>query len=621
MYVVTFYSFKGGVGRSMALMNIAIEMAKSGNRVLVVDFDLEAPGLETINLPRPKTETPGLVDYVQSYLTNRKAPDVDGFLYKSAVQLGSTGELWVMPAGLQDSHYAARLSSIDWRSLYAEEDGYFLFEDLKLQWQSYIDPDYVLIDSRTGYTDVGGICTRQLPDSVVCLFHPTEQNLQGLRKVVSRIRNENKPPREKNIRLLFVNSNVPDLDDEDQILEKRLSRFKDQLEYDDLAATIHHYNNLALLNQIVFTLERPRSRLAGEYRALLERIRRLNPEDREGALALLEHLRRPRQQELPRRQERDVSNVEDRLQKIYEVHRDDGDILVRLAEFRRRQGRLKETGVLLDEAIDSGKNSADVHLRRADIAQRLEDTEQAIKSIQCALSREDADFPEVSRAVRWLRDLKPNLRGEVGTWPAVKTLSDDETLMLCKSVLFSDIDGLVVSEELILARIRSTNDPSPKLKSELMLNLIGQGRSSDAIELVHSTQRGAGDLEQADAFNLGMARWAVEGAPPRDLFERVLQQDEEAHKRPKGANYAQCLSIAHWVVGAIECAKKELDAAKQRIMSQLMPEFSCWRYLLVEPDEFVDDLESINRLLSGDKVKPEFFSASSKFERSGDAHD
>lgn len=611
MYVVTFYSFKGGAGRSMALMNIAVEMAMSGNRVLVVDFDLEAPGIETFNLPRPKSETPGLVDYVQSYLTNRKAPDVADYLYKSAVQRSSSGELWVMPAGLQDAHYSARLNSIDWRSLYAKEDGYFLFEDLKLQWEAYIDPDYVLIDSRTGYTDVGGICTRQLPDAVVCLFFPTEQNLQGLRKVVTQIRNENKPQREEDIRLLFVNSNVPDLDDEDQILKNRLSNFKDQLEYDDLAATIHHYNNLALLNQTVFTLERPRSRLAGEYRSLLERIRRLNPEDREGALGLLNHLRQPKQHHLPRRQEREAVDVEDDLQKIYEAHKDDGEILVRLAEFRRRQGRLEEAGVLLGGAIKSGNNSADVHLRLADITQRLRKTKDATESIMLALSREDADFPEVRWAIRWLRDLEPNLLREARTWAAVKALSDDEIMTLCKDLLSSDIDFLKIAEGLMLERIRSKNNPS--LISALMLNLIGQGRSSDAIELAHSNQRGGGDLEQADAFNLGMARWAVEGTPPRELFERVLRQDK-GNKRPRGANYSQCLSIAYWVVGDIERAKKEFAAARQRIMSQQIPEFSCWRYLVVEPDEFLDDLESISKLLSGDNVTPEYFPVSSKFE-------
>jgi cellulose biosynthesis protein BcsQ len=43
--IVTFYSWKGGVGRTMALANTAIQLARKGNRVLMVDWDLEAPGL------------------------------------------------------------------------------------------------------------------------------------------------------------------------------------------------------------------------------------------------------------------------------------------------------------------------------------------------------------------------------------------------------------------------------------------------------------------------------------------------------------------------------------------------------------------------------------------------
>jgi len=43
--IVTFYSFKGGVGRSMALANVGFLAAMNGLRVLVMDWDLEAPGL------------------------------------------------------------------------------------------------------------------------------------------------------------------------------------------------------------------------------------------------------------------------------------------------------------------------------------------------------------------------------------------------------------------------------------------------------------------------------------------------------------------------------------------------------------------------------------------------
>ena len=44
--IATFYSFKGGVGRSMALANVASLLCERGLRTVMLDFDLEAPGLE-----------------------------------------------------------------------------------------------------------------------------------------------------------------------------------------------------------------------------------------------------------------------------------------------------------------------------------------------------------------------------------------------------------------------------------------------------------------------------------------------------------------------------------------------------------------------------------------------
>jgi MinD-like ATPase involved in chromosome partitioning or flagellar assembly len=49
--VITFYSFKGGTGRSMALANVASLLAQrpgDGRSALMVDWDLEAPGLACI---------------------------------------------------------------------------------------------------------------------------------------------------------------------------------------------------------------------------------------------------------------------------------------------------------------------------------------------------------------------------------------------------------------------------------------------------------------------------------------------------------------------------------------------------------------------------------------------
>ena len=65
--VCTFYSYKGGVGRSMALANVAALLARWGQRVLVIDWDLEAPGLERFFGARvygSRRDVPGLVDLI-----------------------------------------------------------------------------------------------------------------------------------------------------------------------------------------------------------------------------------------------------------------------------------------------------------------------------------------------------------------------------------------------------------------------------------------------------------------------------------------------------------------------------------------------------------------------------
>ena len=62
-----------------------------------------------------------------------------------------------MPAGRVDESYGARLGKIDFNELYEHHNGFLLFEDLKSQWLSSLNIDYVLVDSGTGHTDVGGI--------------------------------------------------------------------------------------------------------------------------------------------------------------------------------------------------------------------------------------------------------------------------------------------------------------------------------------------------------------------------------------------------------------------------------------------------------------------------------
>ena len=253
----------------------------------------KSPGLTTFDRLRPAHPRPGIVEFVSSYLDTRISPAIDDYVAEVAEVDGVSGKIWILPAGREDANYRRLLARINWVELYWDKEGFLLFEDMKYQIESKFCPDYVLIDSRTGHSDIEGICTRQLPDAVVVLFFPNEQNLSGLETVCRSIRAEKNSGLKREITLHFAMSNVPDLDDEDAILRKRIREFRNRLEFSRLSATINHYNSLTLLNQSIFVLDRPRSRLASQYRRLFDEILKANPSDRQVAIDFLKRVASP----------------------------------------------------------------------------------------------------------------------------------------------------------------------------------------------------------------------------------------------------------------------------------------------------------------------------------------
>ncbi|GAA1407141.1 FxSxx-COOH system tetratricopeptide repeat protein [Kitasatospora putterlickiae] len=199
--VVTFYSFKGGTGRTMALANLGWILASQGLRVLVVDWDLEAPGLHRYYHPLlvdPELHaTDGLIDMLRAYVDealpgpDRPGPGPDPrewlaapgrleqYLCGLALDLPEGGRLDLMPAGRQNAAYSAAVTSFNWRSFYTRADirgAEFLYA-LREQWTGAYD--YVLIDSRTGVSDTSGICTVLMPDTVVDCFTLGAQSIRG----------------------------------------------------------------------------------------------------------------------------------------------------------------------------------------------------------------------------------------------------------------------------------------------------------------------------------------------------------------------------------------------------------------------------------------------------------
>lgn len=587
MYVVTFYSFKGGVGRTMALVNVGLSLASRGKRVLLVDFDLEAPGIQTFDLLKPSSDTPGVVDFVHDYLESGEAPDVSQYVYECKNSAWSEGSVLVMPAGRHDSAYGGRLNSINWQKLYEQNAGYLLFEDLKAQWAASLRPDYVLIDSRTGHTDVGGICTRQLPDAVTILFFPNDQNLLGLDRIVSDIRAERDGYRKKDIRVLFVTSNVPDLDDEDHILADRVDAFQRTLGYDSPTAVIHHYGSLALLNQTVFSVERPRSRLAAEYENLVRAISQSNPSDREGALS---YLRDTTPSGVPIDLAVHIDDLKKRLAAIEDNHRKDPEVMFRLSIAWEDLGDPEAALRCLNASIEHGDLRPEAFRRRIQLS-RLAGDEQshAVADATQILSSGDATYQDVLTAVTTLkRRDAPALQG-LTRLLGFQSLSIQDRARLAERLLASDTLS-VMSSVVDSIPVEGTDGEAA---DHVGLCLMGLGRYDDARSFFLRTAAGLESLDAFHAFNGAMADWALERVPRRELFAQAV---DTALPSSPNANYSQCMAMAEWVLGNRQAVQSRIGEARQLIGRDPRP-FSAWRYLFVKRDEFLADLRELEAIV------------------------
>jgi MinD-like ATPase involved in chromosome partitioning or flagellar assembly len=193
---VTFYSYKGGVGRTLAVANTAIRLAREGLKVFALDFDLEAPGLHHKFNLFPKREPlvieRGLLDFLYEFVTFDRFPDtLAGHVIDVSERGGKASSIHFMPAGRAPSaKYAEHLARIDWHALFYAEggDGVPLFLELKERIRAEYAPDVLLIDARTGITEMGGVATSLLADQVFALTLKHHEHLEGTRAILRGMR-------------------------------------------------------------------------------------------------------------------------------------------------------------------------------------------------------------------------------------------------------------------------------------------------------------------------------------------------------------------------------------------------------------------------------------------------
>lgn len=213
--VITFYSYKGGVGRSTLLASFASYFAiKEGKKIVVLDCDFEAPGFTNFYLEDPNYiyYKNGLVEYFMDAKSD-DAVNLSSYYWEASKKYSGSGSIWVFPAGNLNSdyvspdsysthldHYLNGLSRLDVFNVDSLVDGFkSLFEQINAE----LAPDVILIDSRTGFNDVFGISAFRLSDIVVGLFGIDAQSKPGLTFFLNSNNRENGP------RIVLVNSIIP----------------------------------------------------------------------------------------------------------------------------------------------------------------------------------------------------------------------------------------------------------------------------------------------------------------------------------------------------------------------------------------------------------------------------
>lgn len=195
--VVTFYSYKGGMGRTTALVATALELIRQGKNVLMIDTDLEAPGLSTFFFaeddPIGAIEK-GTVDYLlEKHIDSSVSPDMTKYI----VSLTSpnycpegAGNLYLVCSGKLDDAFLPKLARIDSQELIEGRLKKNL-DQLLIDCRSVLERnggvDYILIDSRAGFHDMAGVVTAQIPHGVVLFGKDSFQSWYGIRQAVHTI--------------------------------------------------------------------------------------------------------------------------------------------------------------------------------------------------------------------------------------------------------------------------------------------------------------------------------------------------------------------------------------------------------------------------------------------------
>ncbi len=201
METVAFYSYKSGVGRSGILANAARFLTTIGKGVVALDGDFEAPGLPD-EFDGVRESAGGAIPYLMAASNGTATPPaLDEYLISVPIAAESGGWLRLMPAGP-----AAHLQELgDWLRLTdSSGPGFIALRDLPARIADELKPHYLLIDACAGMTELWGLATTVLADTVACVCTTDQEAVDGTVAAVKALLAASRAANRKPIRIVLV---------------------------------------------------------------------------------------------------------------------------------------------------------------------------------------------------------------------------------------------------------------------------------------------------------------------------------------------------------------------------------------------------------------------------------
>jgi cellulose biosynthesis protein BcsQ len=236
-----FFGLKGGVGRSTALCMTAWGLAKRGKRVLLIDFDLESPGLSGLVLPAKKGADFGVVDWLLEAAVGQGDAILPRMVSASPLAETTVDAIRVAAAmGVSELDYLAKLSRA-----YADVPGADGPQRMGARMRTMVErleaqekPDVVLIDSRAGLHDLAAVSITGLADTALLFATGGAQSWTGYRQLFSHWQHRPDVAKHVRERLVIVRALTPKTDRESAVrtFQRNAYELFSETLYDELPA-------------------------------------------------------------------------------------------------------------------------------------------------------------------------------------------------------------------------------------------------------------------------------------------------------------------------------------------------------------------------------------------------